>query len=157
MDSMIRDFQQKDFEDILPLAREEMKESGEDVENADVRKALEGEGRFDLSVDRIRVLVLKDSRVIGWYRYSPWPAKGMEGKSAHLFDIAVLPPYQKMGYGKMLFQSMLEDAKKNGYSRVFSHTSATNVKAVNFHKRVGFEIYKSGTDDMVWIMELSAS
>jgi len=50
----------------------------------------------------------------------------------------ILPKYTNQGYGTMLYNELIEDAKKNKISKLFIHLSSLNEQSYNFHKKHGF-------------------
>jgi aminoglycoside 3-N-acetyltransferase I len=57
-----------------------------------------------------------------------------EKPAAYLYDIAVLPGYQRNGIGKLLIAGLNDYCKQHGFSEVFVQAEADDIKAVNFYK-----------------------
>ncbi|XP_055611397.1 thialysine N-epsilon-acetyltransferase-like [Uranotaenia lowii] len=70
---------------------------------------------------------------IFFYSYSTW-----QGKAFFLEDIYVKPEYRQFGYGRTLFQSLVQHALQNGCSRFDFHVLAWN-PAKEFYRRMGAE------------------
>ncbi len=51
----------------------------------------------------------------------------------------IRPEYTNKGYGTILFNKLIEDAKQNGMSTIIVHLSSLNDSSLYFHKKHGFE------------------
>ncbi|MCJ8314693.1 MAG: GNAT family N-acetyltransferase [Saccharospirillaceae bacterium] len=63
----------------------------------------------------------------------------LKGYDAH-FHIDLLEPYQNAGWGKKLVQIFLEHCQTRGAKKLFLMVSKTNLRALNFYKKVGFDV-----------------
>lgn len=63
--------------------------------------------------------------------------------SLHINDIAVFPEYQGLGLGKRLVQFVIDNAKQRGFEYVSLYVWADNNNAIEFYKKMGFEISKT--------------
>lgn len=96
-----------------------------------------------------KLIVLEDtgsSKIFGtsWITF--------DGRRLHLHHIAVIPEYQKMGYGKLLTKKSIEFAKNKGY-QIKLEVHSTNKNAIEIYKKVGFE--RLGDYDIYIIRNLS--
>lgn len=57
-----------------------------------------------------------------------------EKPSAYIYDIAVLPNYQRKGIGKLLIVTLNDYCKKNGFSEAFVQAETDDHQAVNFYR-----------------------
>lgn len=153
MDYFIRDYQDQDYAEVLKLISIELADSGEQLPSYEVKKIVED--HIDFKNDTLRVLIKAD-RIIGWYRYGPWPEENKDESihQAHLFDIAVFPKYQRQGFGRKLFNDLLIHLKKEGYNRVYSRTDLNNEKSRSFHIYMGFEILIKRKTDIIWYLDI---
>mgnify|MGYP000013982754 FL=1 len=96
-----------------------------------------------------KLIVLEDtenSKIFGtsWITF--------DGRRLHLHHIAVLPNYQKMGYGKLLTKKSVEYAKDKGY-QIKLEVHSTNKNAIEIYKNIGFE--RLGDYDIYIIRDLA--
>lgn len=62
--------------------------------------------------------------------YSTW-----KGKCTYLEDLLVTETHRRTGCGKLLFEAVLEEAKKNGSKRMEWQVLDWNEPAINFYKK----------------------
>jgi len=70
-----------------------------------------------------------------YFRYSTW-----KGKSLFLEDLFVKKEFRKMGIGKLLFDEIITQAKKDDCNRVNWQVLDWNTPAIDFYKRIGAEL-----------------
>lgn len=63
---------------------------------------------------------------------------GYEGHRGWLNYLAVLPSYQKRGYGRKLVEKAIDELKKMGCPKVNLQIRRSNVSATDFYKHLGF-------------------
>jgi len=73
----------------------------------------------------------------------------LEG-TIRIIDIAILPPYRRLGIGKYLINLLMEEASHLNKS-ITIHVEVFN-KALELYKRLGFEILKE-TNGVYYLME----
>jgi ribosomal protein S18 acetylase RimI-like enzyme len=64
---------------------------------------------------------------------------GYEGHRGWLNYLAVLPDFQKRGYGRKLMEKATQELKRLGCLKVNLQVRRTNVSAVEFYKHLGFK------------------
>jgi ribosomal protein S18 acetylase RimI-like enzyme len=64
---------------------------------------------------------------------------GYEGHRGWLNYLAVLPEYQKRGYGRKLVERTIDELKKLGCLKVNLQVRRSNISAVEFYKHLGFK------------------
>jgi len=64
-----------------------------------------------------------------------------EGTALYLHRYGVLPPYQGLGLGKRLLDTVLRWAKKEGFQRIVTYTWLENVASINCMISRGFRHY----------------
>jgi ribosomal protein S18 acetylase RimI-like enzyme len=64
---------------------------------------------------------------------------GYEGHRGWLNYLAVLPEYQKRGYGKRLVKKAVEELRKLDCLKVNVQVRKNNPSAIGFHKHLGFK------------------
>jgi GNAT superfamily N-acetyltransferase len=77
-----------------------------------------------------------DGKIIGfalyYTSYSTW-----RGRCLYLEDFYIQPEYRRMGAGKMLFDRVVEEAKRLGVKRMDWQVLEWNEPAMNFYKKSG--------------------
>lgn len=77
--------------------------------------------------------------VVGWCDIIPRPYEGME--HVGIMGIGVVPEWRNRGVGIQLWQATLEHARsKNGIEKVELEVFQSNLSAVNFFIKAGFQI-----------------
>jgi len=64
---------------------------------------------------------------------------GYDGHRGWLYYLAVLPEYQKKGYGKKLVKKAVNELRKLGCLKVNLQVRTDNTSIVNFYKHLGFK------------------
>ncbi len=64
---------------------------------------------------------------------------GYEGHRGWLNYLAVLPCFQRRGYGRKLVEKAIEELKRLGCLKVNLQVRRTNVSTVKFYKHLGFK------------------
>lgn len=62
--------------------------------------------------------------------------------------IALYQKFCGLGLGRIMFETLLEVAKDNGYEQAELEVATDNTRAVNLYKNLGFEIYGTQTHNM---------
>jgi ribosomal protein S18 acetylase RimI-like enzyme len=106
--------------------------------------------KIDLFEDKIccalvvEIDVNKEKEIVGfalWYSsYSTW-----KGKCLYLEDFYVLPEYRSLKIGSLLFDKVVEIAKKSGAKRMDWQVLEWNKLALDFYK------HKNATLDSEWV------
>jgi ribosomal protein S18 acetylase RimI-like enzyme len=92
----------------------------------DIQKKLEFQPQLFL-------IALLDGQLIGSVMV------GYEGHRGWLNYLAILPNYQKQGYGKKLVFKAIDELKKFGCLKVNVQIRKNNPSAIEFYKHVGFK------------------
>lgn len=56
----------------------------------------------------------------------------------HIMNIAVLPDYQRMGYGKLMVKKIIEDAKSKQIAAITLEVRESNYRAQKLYENFGF-------------------
>ena len=64
---------------------------------------------------------------------------GYEGHRGWINYLAVIPEYQRHGYGRKLVQKAIDELKKMGCLKVNLQVRRSNTLVVDFYKRLGFK------------------
>ena len=56
-------------------------------------------------------------------------------------NIAVVEEFRGRGFGKLMLNSVIDNAERNGYERVIIGTGDAGIRQINLYKKCGFEIY----------------
>jgi len=99
--------------------------------------------------DRTKYLI-DNENIIGFYRYSIWPRDKKNSKTAHTFDIAIDPRYQKRGLGSLLMKDMINDCKLRGMEKLLSRSFKSNQASIKLHKSLKFSLHLETDDSYVW-------
>lgn len=100
----------------------------------------------------IFLVALDAGRVIGTGAIRP-----IDEKMCELKRMWLLEEYHGKGIGYRLIQQLFEFARDTGYERIRLETGEQQERAINFYKRVGFEIVLTTvnpSDDVVMEMTL---
>ena len=80
-----------------------------------------------------RVLEEKDTKTIYGFSFLSFGAG-----EAHVLNIAVDPKYQRQGYGRLLMQQLIEDAKTLEADTLLLEVRASNIPAIALYDDFGF-------------------
>jgi ribosomal protein S18 acetylase RimI-like enzyme len=69
--------------------------------------------------------------------------KGLINLTIELEKIYVLSAYFGSGAGKLLMQQAIQHSKENGFESLFLGVWQQNERAINFYKKVGFEVFET--------------
>ncbi len=100
----------------------------------------------DLFVEKVceAIVIEKDEKIVGfalyYTSYSTW-----KGQCLYLEDFYVLPELRSLGYGSLLFDYVVDVAKKRGVKRMDWQVLDWNEGAIKFYKK------KGSTLDGEWI------
>jgi ribosomal protein S18 acetylase RimI-like enzyme len=64
---------------------------------------------------------------------------GYDGHRGWLYYLAVLPEYQKRGYGRQLVEKAVNELRKLGCLKVNLQVRTSNTSVVDFYKNLGFK------------------
>ncbi|MGM0498162.1 MAG: GNAT family N-acetyltransferase [Bacteroidota bacterium] len=137
----IRDYKPKDYQQIQYVWRETGVGGSHRGDNKEII-----EGSIEIGGKLIVLEDTENTKIFGtsWITF--------DGRRLHLHHIAVLPEYQKMGYGKLLTKKSVEFAKDKGY-QIKLEVHSTNKSAIEIYKNIGFE--RLGDYDIYIIRNLS--
>lgn len=86
--------------------------------------------------DLARYFVIEDGDIIvGYFAY--WLVDGQ----AHILNIAVARAYRNKGYGNLLIKAMIEEAKKEGSTKLSLEVRKSNLIARHLYDKYGFVQY----------------
>ena len=135
---VIREGTDKDLDDLLRLIRElaEFEHSAGEVE-ASIRELRDwgfgGKRVFGFFVAE------KKGTIVGialyYYKYSTW-----KGRCLFLEDLIVTEPERRKGYGRLLFEKVVELAKMEKVRRLEWQVLDWNEPAIAFYRKYGSEI-----------------
>lgn len=97
--------------------------------------------------------VLKDSKneLYGFYALY---CNDVITKTGYLSMIIVREKYQGYGLGRMLLQSAIEQCKINKMSLIKLEVDKTNLKALSFYKKMGFENILEGEKSYIYMKKI---
>jgi aminoglycoside 3-N-acetyltransferase I len=82
----------------------------------------------------IVLTAIQSNKVIGGLTAHVLNSYTTEKPSVYLYDIAVLPEWQRQGIGRQLVASLLQACKKEGYAEVFVQAEADDKNAIHFYR-----------------------
>jgi ribosomal protein S18 acetylase RimI-like enzyme len=140
-----------DYSRILNLINAEWPpEFGDKSEDEKIRAMIDSHNE---STDTVKFLFDGD-RIVGFYRYSLWPRDEAEPSQAHIYDIAVLPEFQRRGLGSMLMNDLISDCRQKGLTRILSRSFRTNHASTQLHKALGFVVGFETENSLVWSIDI---
>ncbi len=89
-------------------------------------------------------LCYDDEQVIGYIKLiHDATYKGLSEKCIELEKIYILGSYFGSGAGKLLMQKAIQHSRENGFESLFLGVWQENERAINFYKKVGFEVFET--------------
>ena len=139
----IRKGEKKDLQQVLELVKElALYERAPNEVITNVQQ-MERDGFGENSVFRFLVAEA-ENKIIGialyYTAYSTW-----KGKYIYLDDLIVTEKLRRSGTGKLLFDALLKEAKREGANQLRWHVLEWNEPAINFYKKY------NATLDPEWI------
>lgn len=141
---MIRPLKKEDIDKIVELEEEIFGETlGKEM--------LENE--LDNPLVWFRVLEIDDQIIgyIGGYFFQ---------EDGEILNFLIDKPKQHLGYGTMLFESIIQEAHQNGIKKVTLEVRESNINAISFYTKFGFNkisirkhYYQNGDNAIVMIKE----
>ncbi|MDE6565697.1 MAG: ribosomal protein S18-alanine N-acetyltransferase [Clostridia bacterium] len=96
----------------------------------------------------IMVVVEVENMLVGYAGLYP---------SGDITNIAVLPEYRGLGYGKMLVSEIIKQAQINNIDKIFLEVRSSNITAIKLYEKCGFKriscrkrYYKDGEDALIY-------
>ena len=81
------------------------------------------------------IVMIEGNKPIGWFGYID------EEKTRTLIIIVFKKEFNHLGYGSKVMSDFIDDCKKSNVTTIFVNVNEDNIKAINFYKKFGFEIY----------------
>ncbi|MEZ4938773.1 MAG: GNAT family N-acetyltransferase [Crocinitomicaceae bacterium] len=141
MEFLLREARESDMEAVLGLIQElaDYEKEPDAVINTVEQLTQDGFGPnkiFDCSVVEV------DSEIVGFYltyiSYSTW-----KGRCLYLEDFYLKPEFRRYGIGKIMFDEIVEKAKKSGVKRMDWQVLEWNEPAINFYEKYGAHLDKA--------------
>lgn len=96
------------------------------------------------------ILESDDGQIIGYYGFYSFPPE------AHVANVAIVPSFQGKGFGKLLFEKLLEEAENLDDIDLTLEVRPSNEKAVRLYETHGFategrrkKYYGDGEDALI--------
>lgn len=90
-------------------------------------------GKYSYPQGRL-YLAFIDNEIVGCVALRP-----MNDVNCEMKRLYVCPEYRGLGFGRILAEKIISDAKEIGYKKMFLDTLDTMVSAVNLYKKLGFK------------------
>ena len=91
-----------------------------------------------------------DERIVGfalyYIRYSTW-----KGQAMYLEDILITNEMRGKGIGKLLFDRLIEEAKKKKFNRIIWQVLDWNEPAINFYKKYNADFDASWVNCSIYV------
>ncbi len=150
MTHTFRDYEERDYMAVLSLVSEELEAAGEKMGKNEVERLFRE--HLDFEHDTIRIMATDKGKLIGWYRYGPWPrGEDDPGETVHLFDIALKKKFRGKGLGRALYKHFEDEVRAKGFTRIYSNTLVGNKHAQAFHEKMGFAKRRSEGQNILWV------
>lgn len=138
MTYQIRKIQKQDFQRVLDL----IKELAEFEKEPNAVEVTEDELQRDYELGLFDCYVVEEQKeVVGvalfYNRYSTW-----KGKTIHLEDLVVAQAHRGKGFGRLLLEAVIKEAKDAGVRRLEWCVLDWNEDAIKFYEKTGAEILK---------------
>ncbi len=152
-DFKIREASPEEYQEIYQLVKEAFRHYKKDKPVTGHLKESPGDVKEDIEKNLVLVL-LKENKIIGSLRLE----KKEEG-NFYLKRFAVLPGYQGLGCGSMLFSAAEKKALKRNCCRIYLHASAADKRIRNFYQQLGFKCLRvdkeKGYARGLWVKKLT--
>lgn len=79
-------------------------------------------------------VLIKDDEIIGYCAINELLGE------AEILTIMVSPAYRKLGYGKLMLEKMIDNAKHNGAEKLFLEVDENNTPAIKLYTSFGFSL-----------------
>ncbi|SCZ39541.1 GNAT family N-acetyltransferase [Afifella marina] len=89
---------------------------------------------------RRNVLVLEVGGVIAGYATFGVARQRSHARTAEIYELYLLPEYQGIGGGRLLFEETCRTLKERGFTRLIVRALTENARALEFYERRGGEI-----------------
>lgn len=138
LQEMLLEFKLVNSKELIEGAKCIFKEYQESIETDLCFQKFEEElaslpGKYSLPQGRLYLAFLNDE-AIGCVALRP-----MEDANCEMKRLYIRPEYRGVGFGRILAEKIIEDAKKIGYKKMFLDTLDTMTSAVNLYKKLGFQ------------------
>lgn len=103
--------------------------------------------KSQMDADNFCFLLVRQENTESFFGFVSYETSYMETNKTKLHKLYILPQCQATGAGRIFVDKVCEGARKAGNDIVFLHMNRDN-KALNFYKRMGFEIVGEGDFDI---------
>lgn len=77
-----------------------------------------------------------------------------KGSSYYLEGLETHRDYHQKGYATKLIDSTLQLLARDGINELFSNVRVHNIPSINFHKKIGFEVFESNKENVVHKLDI---
>jgi len=79
-----------------------------------------------------------DSRIVGGLSVYVLHSYYAEKPVAYIYDVGILPQYQRQGIGKSLMEFLIQFCRENGFREAYVEAETEDLDAVNFYRITNF-------------------
>ena len=109
------------------------------IQNSSAQAAAWSEADYErLAADPLGMVLMAELEGISPPALLGFAALHRVGEEAELWNLAVVPQYQRQGVAKALFQEACRRLLQAGATRIFLEVRASNSPALGFYRAVGF-------------------
>ena len=90
--------------------------------------------------DALCIIAEEDKVPIGYLAGSPHPISYRKSKYVELENMGVITTYRSQGVGSLLMVEFSKWAQEHGFDKILVNAYSTNIGAIDFYKRNGFEV-----------------
>ena len=130
----VQRFQKKYSKSAIRFLKQGLPESGRTLD-------LDGRHKIYGDIDRYFEcfwLLFDKKMIVGTVALKKIDNTRCELKALYLLELYLLENFQEMGLGRMLLETSINEAKKQGYCELFFDTLSTSEKAIRLYKKAGF-------------------
>lgn len=137
----IRPIEQKDNVGIAVIIRQSLKDFNAHKPGTVYFDATTDTMWENFKVNRSRYIVLEENDQLaggcGFY-----PTEGLPSDTCELVKMYLAAPFRKKGYGQLLLDQTIAQAKETGYTKMYIETLPELTNAIELYKKNGFQFIK---------------
>ena len=84
------------------------------------------------------LVAIVDSKIVGGLTVYILHSYYVEKPVAYIYDVGILPQYQRQGIGKSLMEFLIQFCRENGFREAYVEAETEDLDAVNFYRKTNF-------------------